>query len=113
MGRDDFKYTVRNETELADSVRHFMDFFGAEGIFHFETYSSLENLAGIYEEYGPQANLYFGPFGWYKYVVIVQYLYNKDEFDDFTAHFYDQLPSYGLSDDSIGELKDFVNEELR
>ncbi|MCG8481096.1 MAG: hypothetical protein MI724_18525 [Spirochaetales bacterium] len=113
MGRDDFRYTVRNETDLADSVRHFMDFFGTHGISHLEKYSALENLAGIYEEHGPKANAYFGPFGWYKYVAIVRYLHDSDSFEDFIAHFYEQLPSYGVNEDRIDELKEFVSAELR
>ena len=112
MGKEDFKYVIKSETDLANNVKHFMKFFDSEGIPHFEKYASLKNLASIYKEHGRKSNLYFGPFGWYKYIAVVSFLENQKGFKDFIANLYDQLPSYGVSDANISELKGFVSKEL-
>ena len=103
---------IKSVEDIEASVSNFLKILKSEGVEHFNTYSSLENLYNLYFTSLEELKKHFGIFQWVFYVPTIAYLHNKEEFPNFEKKFYSFLEENGINEANVQRVKSYVEEFL-
>ena len=111
--REEEHDVIKSVEDIEKSVANFLTVFKSAGIEHFDTFSSLENLHGLYFESLEELKKHFGIFQWVLYVPTISYLYNRENFPGFMKEFYPYLEENGINEANIQRVRSYIEEFLR